>query len=258
MLDKIIYGGISDVGYKREINEDYISAIELGDHAIFAVVADGCGSKASGLQPGSIVTREIVANIRRTFEEDEDLLFDNAEFFLRSSYLNANQVLGAFKAGNEELYAGFGASVSCVLLQDNGGMAFAHVGNTRIYLIRQEKSLIQSMTVDHTKAFKLFTDGKISENDYYSHPDSLVLTSGLGIVADPIIQTYSGKIKEGDLLLISTDGIHYAIRPEPMAQLILQAENCHDAAQALIDGAKSQQYNDNMAAMLLGLVPQQS
>ena len=43
-----------------------------------------------------------------------------------------------------------------------------------------------------------------------------------------------------------------------MAQLILQAENCHDAAQALIDGGKSQQYNDNMAAMLLGLVPQQS
>lgn len=242
----------------REINEDYINILELDDHTVFAIIADGCGSKASQLQPASIVTREIIEVVQRAFKTDQALLFDYFEFILKEAFYSASKILGAFKTGNEELYAGFGACVSCVLLRDDGWFAFSHAGNTRIYLIRQMQSglSIRQLTKDHTKAMKLFEDGLISELDYYSHPDNLVMTSGLGIVADPVMQIFQGKIKTNDFILMTTDGIHYAVRPEPMAQLVMASENCDSAVQALVDAAKSLKYSDNMSAVLLVLFPQ--
>lgn len=250
MLTKILYGGKSDVGYKREINEDFVGAVELGNDAVFAIVADGSGSKASSLQPASIVSREMTDAVRRIYEKDgPEFLFENAEPILRESMHFAGRILGAFKAGNDELYAGYFASMSCVLLQNNGGIALAHAGNTRIYIVRS--GMIRQLTKDHTQAEKLLDDGVISEIDYYSHPANVVMTSGLGVLSDPIIQTYAGKAKSGDIILMTSDGIHYAIRPEPMVDIIMASGNCDDAAQSLIAAGISQKRPDNMAAMLL-------
>ena len=250
MLTKILYGGKSDVGYQREINEDYVGAAELGDDAILAIIADGSGSKASSLQPASIAAREVTDAVKRIYEKDgPEFLFENAEPVLRESMHFAGRVLGAFKAGNDELYSGFFSSMSCVLLQNEGGIALAHAGNTRIYIVRSGS--IRQLTKDHTQAEKLMDDGAISELDYYSHPGNIVMTSGLGVLTDPVIQTYAGRIKSGDMILMTTDGIHYAVRPEPMVDIIMAAGNCDDAAQSLIQAGVSQKRPDNMAAMLL-------
>lgn len=250
MLTKILYGGKSDVGFKREINEDYVGATELGDDAVLAIIADGSGSKASSLQPASIAAREVADAVKRIYEKDgPEFLFENAEPILREAMHFAGRVLGAFKAGNDELYSGFFVSMSCVLLQNNGGIALAHAGNTRIYIVRN--GTIRQLTKDHTQAEKLLDDGVISELDYYSHPANVVMTSGLGVLSDPIIQTYAGKAKSGDMILMTSDGIHYAVRPEPMVDIIMAAGNCDDAAQSLIAAGISQKRPDNMAAMLL-------
>ena len=79
----------------------------------------------------------------------------------------------------------------------------------------------------------------------------MIITGGLGVVVDPIIQTYSGKIKDLDFLLMTTDGIHYAVRPEPMAELVIRSEKSEDAVNSLVTAAKSLQYNDNMSAIVV-------
>ena len=93
--------------------------------------------------------------------------------------------------------------------------------------------------------------GLITEEQYYTHMDRLVLTSGLGILPDPKIQILENlTLKQEDILLMTTDGIHYAIRPEAMSDIVLQSGSCREAAGSLIEAAKLEKYPDNMSAIV--------
>lgn len=253
-MNNYMYGGFSDVGFMREINEDYISAIELDNTTLFAVIADGQGSKASSMQPASIAATEMNYIIRRVFKQDKELLLENPEVFLAEAMQAANRVIGAFKSANEELYAGFGSSVTCCLMWEGGHYSFAHAGNTRLYLIKFDKQGLPKMiqlTKDHTKARKLYDDGIITLEQYHTHPDRLVLNSGLGEWVNIEIQTYTDVMKPQDFILMTTDGIHYAVTPNPIMEFVVRSESCEDAAHVLIDAAKSQKYVDNMSALII-------
>lgn len=254
MISKFLYGGLSDVGYKRELNEDYLSIIELDDDTLFAIIADGAGSKTTTMQPASIVCHEINQIIKRIFEQDKETFLTNGELILNEAVLAANRVLGAFKIANEELYSGFGASVTCCLLTSDNQIIFTHSGNTRLYIIRVNKDgglSIKQLTQDQTKGNQLVHEGLLTLDQYHAHPDRLVITGGLGMAVEPVLQSYTGKIRDNDFLLMTTDGIHYAIRPEPMAEIVVRSEKCEDAVKALVDASKSLRYNDNMSAVVI-------
>jgi len=254
-MDNYIYGGASNIGYKREINEDYVNFTELDNTTLFSITADGMGSKCSTTQPASIAGSEIVSVVQRVFDTDKKLFYEHTGLFLSEALHTANRVLGAFKMSNEELYAGFGTSISCCVYDEGGAFTIAHCGDTRIYLIRvnQKDNIpsIRQLTQDHTKARRLLDDGVLTPEHYHTHPDRLVLTSGLGVVSDPVIQISSGTLRENDILLSTTDGIHYAIIPDAILQLVVRSEDCNSAAKALIDAAKMQKYSDNMSAAVV-------
>lgn len=254
-MNNYLYGGASDTGYSRENNEDYMNVIELDDTTLFALISDGAGSKCSSLQPASIVANYISDAVKRIFKANKNLFFEHTSLFLQEAMQGANQVLGAFKKGNEEMYAGFGAGFTCCLCTDGGKITFAHTGNSRIYLIRiNEKDKAPSMkqlTRDHTKAQRLLDEGHITLEHYHTHPDRLVITSSLGISSEPIIQTYNGRLRKNDILLMTTDGIHYAIIPDAIMQLVIAAENCDSAVKSLIEAGKMQKYPDNMSAVVI-------
>jgi protein phosphatase len=255
------YAGKSDTGYNREVNEDYISATTLSDDVLFIAVADGMGSLPSSLQPATIAILEIEQIIKRLFAEDRELFLGNPKLFITEALHTANRVIGAFKMGNEEKYAGFGACITCCLLykqDEHIKMCFAHAGNTRLFLIRANQqdgaASIKQLTFDHTKAYPLYMDGVISFDQYHTHPDRLIYTSGLGVVAEPIIQVFDGRLKSRDILLLTTDGVHYAVRPEGMSDLVMSSGNCDVAVDGLITASIMQKYIDNMSAMMV-IVP---
>lgn len=254
-MQNYIYGGASDIGYKREVNEDYINIVELDDKTLFAIVADGAGSKCSAIQPASIVASEMLQILRRVFAENKDLFLSHMGLFLQEAIHTANRVLGAFKLGNEEMYAGFGASVTCCVCTAGGKFTLAHCGNTRLYLIRINQKdkvpTIKQISQDHTKARRLVDEGLLTIEHYHTHPDRLVITNSLGVTTDPVIQINSGALKENDILLMTSDGIHYSIIPEAIMQLVVSSENCDGASAALIEASKIQKYPDNMSAVVL-------
>lgn len=167
-----------------------------------------------------------------------------------NAMLSANRVLGGFKMGNEERYYGYAASVTCCLFCQDGTFYMGHTGNTRLYILRN--SMLTQMTRDQTKAAELLNDGKIDLETYHVHPDRLVITDGLGILLKPHIQTLHGKLKENDIVLMSSDGLHYAIQPDAMAAIILESKDCMEASKNLIDASKNIiKYPDNMSAMVI-------
>ncbi len=254
------YGGYSKLGHNRDVNEDFVFVKELGNNTLLAIVADGSGSAPSTLQPAQIASRQIGSFIEDVFDNgnNEKLLIDNSVIFLKEAVMSVNAAIGAFKTANEEIYSGFSCSLTCALFgTDSNGvdrMTYAHVGNTRMYLIRGSSdgnAAIRQLTKDQTVAQKLLEDNKISEEQYYYIPERNQLLCPLGMFASPQIDTFSGKIKKDCIFMLSTDGIHYAIRPDALAQLVLSNDNLDNASQTLCDAAESLKYNDDYAVMLI-------
>lgn len=250
------YGGTSDYGCIREVNEDFFDFVVLDEDTLLTVVADGAGSKQNGigLQPAVVACAEITEAVRRLYRDNPKMFLQFPAEMLQEAMAVANRVIGAFKVANEELYSGFGVCITCCLVYERTKFCFVHCGNTRLHLIRLQpdgSARILQLTHDHTKAMELLQEGTIQGDAYYAHPARYVYTSGLGVVAEPEIQAYTGKLKKGDILLMTTDGIHYAIRPEAMCDIILQAGNWTAATQALTEGAKMLKMEDNMTAALI-------
>lgn len=249
------WGGLTDVGFHRETNEDHIKAEYIDDtkKLLFASVADGMGSHNQDIQPAVLILNEITMHLKNAYSVKPDLFRENKLFFLQEALFHANRIIGAVKLGNEELFAGFAASVTCCIITEDGVFSFAHAGNTRLYLLRTKNgdSNLLQLTKDATRAQILVDEGKLEPELYYSHQDRLALTSGIGVAADPFIQTFEGNLKENDVLLLTSDGIHYAIRPEGIKNVILASEGYEAAAANLITGAKEMKYNDNMSALLV-------
>lgn len=246
---KYSIGATADIGVEREYQEDFVQFRELDDKNLFCVIADGTCSRPQVPQPAAIISMTIIDQITSLFEEQREILFSCAEYFIKRSMLDANRLLGAFKMGNEEVYSGFAASVTCCLITEDDRFIVGHSGNTRLYVLRNG-NLIQ-LTKDHTKAAELLNEGKIDIETYHVHPDRLNVTGGIGVVNAPVIQTFSGMLKPNDLILMTTDGIHYAIQPDAITEIVLASSDGVTATAALIDAAKNiVKYPDNMSAIL--------
>ncbi len=256
------YGGFSKVGFKRENNEDFLLVKEFDPETVLAIIADGAGSEPSKLQPAQLACRKISEMIERVYDRGggKELLIRNAEVFLKEAVMMVNQILGAFRTANEEIYSGFSAALTCVLFsseEKESRMSLVHTGNTRLYLIRRDSggnAAIRQMTKDQTEAQILVDDGKISEEQYYFHEARAKLICPLGSFEMPQIDSFSGKIRRDCLFLMTTDGIHCAIRPEPMASLVLENPNFDEACVTLCNAAESLKSNDDYGAILLQCV----
>lgn len=194
------YGGFSKAGYKRDNNEDFLMVQELGEKMLLAIIADGAGSEPSRLQPAQLASRKITEMICRVYDDgkNEELLRNNAELFLIEAIMSVNQILGAFKTANEEIYAGFTCALTCALFMQEGSDEFRltmiHTGNTRLYLIRHDgagNAAIRQLTKDQTEARILIDEGKISEEQYYFHEARGKLLCPLGNFETPKLDRFS-------------------------------------------------------------------
>ena len=250
LMKKYSIAATTDIGVSRERQEDYIFFKELDEKNLFCVIADGTGSRPSIPQPASIICLEIGNFIQTMWKNKKKDFCLDPKFYMKLAMLIANKVIGAFKMGNEELYSGFAASVTCCLFTENNQIFIAHCGNTRVYMLRN--GVLTQLTKDYTKANELLNMGKITKEEYYVHADRLLITNGIGLVTEPEIQLRAGRIKDDDIILMTTDGVHYAIQPQAMAEIILKSQDCEMAAYNLVDAAKNIiKYPDNMSAMVL-------
>lgn len=243
-----VFSGVSNVGNKMKVNEDYISFDDnnFGEDIIYFSIADGAGSKESNFRPGAIVSNQTLKYLARFFQKDKTLFENNIRTLMEEAVLSANDVLCGFKLGDEESRMQFGSSFTCATLQRDGTLTFAHAGNTRLYLIRDQKTM--QLTKDHTIGQKLVDNQTISEEEYYTAIERLQIYNELGMVSEPFIQTARIKLKENDVVIMTTDGIHYNFRSEAFLDILLGTQTLDDAAQEMVKTALSlKTYPDNIS-----------
>lgn len=244
---------VTDLGYGRTTNEDAIMVKELSKGTLLAMIADGAGSHNEEFQPAGIVLNEILNFFEKVLEdENEEYIKENINLLFKLAVNCANRALGLFKMANEDLYGGFATSLTICLISKDNYFAIAHTGNTRLYILRTGfKDNIRQITTDHTKGWQMVNEGKITEEMYYTSPERLKIESGLGFNAEPELQILDGYLNANDGILLTTDGIHYAIRPSAISEIIAKTGSIEDSCNTLIAVSKELKYIDNASAILI-------
>lgn len=243
---KIITSLASDVGCCRLNNEDCIqySSLDRKQRNVLAIVADGMGGHAAG----ETASHEAVHSIQSHFMQQNytgDLIRS-----LKNAVMQANAHIYQL-AVHDPALSGMGTTVT-VLAIVNGFAYYAHVGDSRLYLIRNGS--MQQLTQDHTLVFQMLNDGLISHEQAQTHPDRNIITRALG--TKPTVDVDVAKspipIHTGDIFILCSDGLYDLVTDFEIAKLVSEndpANTCH----LLVESARSAGGYDNISVIILAV-----
>lgn len=228
------YFGISDLGLVRKQNEDVWSAVP--EKGLF-ILADGMG----GHKAGEVAAQLAVASVLETFSTWQG---GEGEKLLSLAIDEANTVV--YCKGQEETYQGMGTTLCVLVLGEEEGH-LAHVGDSRIYCLRE--GMLVRLTEDHTLYGELshLSPDEEMETLPYKH----VLTKSIGTNAhvDPSLITI--PLHSSDLFLICSDGLTNFASDEEIQSLLCKKISLNQQGSQLIELAKSHGGGDNITIILV-------
>lgn len=235
----------TDRGLVRRINQDAFYTGYLEDSVGFAVVCDGMGGANAGEVASTKAVEAITDYMTRSYRNAMDI--SDLEKLAKNAVESANLRLYDLSLTNPD-YAGMGTTVVLAILSGNRAV-IAHVGDSRAYLINDT---ITQLTKDHSVVQSLIESGKITPEDAKVHPRKNVITRALGSQEKVAIDLDCAQPKEGDILLLCTDGLTNFAEPEEIRD-ILKTEDLPDAAELLIQTANQNGGGDNITVVVMTL-----
>jgi len=229
----------SDVGCVRTNNEDSF-AYDL-DTRIF-VVCDGMGGLAAGETASGTAVKELVENFAR-----EPLAIFPLEERLQRSIHSANRVVYTMAQENSEL-RGMGTTLVTACLEGQR-LLIGNVGDSRAYFIRN--GVCAQITTDHSFVSEQVRSGSMNEAEAEASPFRSVITRAVGTEASVEPDIFSGSVENGDILLLTTDGLTRYADSKTIAEVIRSSENISAACKALIDLAKQKGAVDNVTCLMV-------
>lgn len=243
-VPEIESGGLSVVGPVREDNQDSIhfsNDEHPAGHGLLFAIADGMGGYAHGGM-ASLLALESFSNILASQNGGSitKTLQRGVEIANLHVYQKAQQ-LGAGRMGTTLTAAYVFGDI----------LYLAHVGDSRAYLIRDGRSIC--LTEDHTAVGDMVRSKLISSDKIRTHAQRSVLTKSVG--TDLFIQPdiTQQKLKEGDRLVLCSDGVWSVIEDEEFAQVVSDSPTVDEISQNLIDLAIHHNTDDNASVVIFHL-----
>lgn len=242
---KIEYAKVSALG-DRQDNQDRAAVVVAEDAAIM-LVFDGMGGHENGAQAAEIGLK-IVQDL---FMASDLPLFDPQGFLYMAMARAHDEVV---KIG-ADLAVDFRPRATCAvcLIQENGSW-WGHIGDSRIYHLRQGKMISRSR--DHSHVEVLIQEGAITEEEALDHPMRNFVECCIGGDAPVPDMSITRKmpLQPGDVLLACTDGLWSGIPDQEMAEVATRSiSNLADNLKALSVKALTMNapYSDNTTGTAL-------
>jgi len=239
--------GITDVGLKRETNED---AFSIDDELHLYVVADGMG----GHQAGEVASRIAVDLINSAFKKwlttsaPEEELFGLPDEslspegnYLASSIRLANRVIHELATMGDKRQ-GMGTTVAALLIMPSKVIA-ANVGDSRIYLIRE--GTIERLSRDHTIVAEQIEMGIMTVEEANASSLKHILTRNLGSAEDVLPEVFELEPANRDRFVLCTDGLTDLVTDEEILDLTLKADEPESLCRNFVDLALERGAHDN-------------
>jgi PPM family protein phosphatase len=214
---------------------------------LLALVADGMGGKSGGRTAAD----QVALTARQVFDRFNPA-DDDAEAMLKQLVVEAHLMikLTAITADEEPH-----STLAAYLILPDRSAWTVHAGDSRVYHFRGAE--LVRRTIDHSYVQRLIDEGKITEAQANTHPQSNLLTGCLGTQQDPPVATQRiERLEQGDALLACSDGLwHYLSSKELGA--IVNALNPREASEMLISKARQRARGtgDNLSLALVRVEP---
>ncbi len=218
---------LTDRGLKREINED---ALLVADACGLFIVADGMG----GHERGEVASRIVVESFKEMLcaKEDSTITYTDMLSDETIPYFEDDEVTivyGRGKSKKAQLYdklngvveaatkkivtytksRGISGQIGTTLagvyrLEDENEMVLFHLGDSRIYRIRDLK--IEPLTVDHSKYEEMKQSGKYSQEEL-NRVNRNSITKAIGNFKVMPLELSYVNLQKGDIYILCSDGI---------------------------------------------------
>jgi len=245
MISVIIKAG-SDKGRSRKENQDHFGYyIPKGSKAdtkgILMTVADGMGGQMGGKTASDIAVKVLLSE----YYKDPGGIQDSLE----SSFIRANQEV--LDKSTDDL-RGMGTTLTTVVLKSNE-MYFAHVGDSRGYLIRDNE--IQQFTEDHSYVQSLVNAGVITKDEARTHPERNKITRAIGINDNLRVDLSASPriLEDGDYVLLCSDGLHGVVPEDEILNTFMTFKEPDLICRKLIEMANDRGGPDNITVLIASI-----
>lgn len=223
----------TDTGLVRSENQDFGTYTTADEESSsypggrLLIVADGMG----GHRGGATASRLAAETVKSQYLDSETSDIPTA---LKDSLSRANARIYSEAQSTPEL-RGMGTTTSVLAVREGEGW-LAHVGDSRIYMIRD--GAIQQLTDDHSLVATMVREGLLTAQEAETHPRRNVLQRSMGVAEDVEIDIKGPiELQEGDLFILCSDGLHGVVKEEEML----------DVAKLAIDAAADELLRRSLA-----------
>ena len=235
--------GITDVGMDRDNNEDYF-LVNLPKNLF--IVADGMGGHNAGevasLNATEAVNEHLTPNILADIRGDKIKINDE----LNDCLYIANQKIVDMAESNVS-YQGMGCTL-VVALVEKGALHTGHVGDARVYLC--DENGINLLTTDHSKVMDLVKSGQMSLEEARQSPLKNELSQAIGSPLQIIPDYNYHPLKNGDKVLLCSDGLWDMLADEVIFQIVNQKQPVKSICEELVQKANDAGGRDNITVVL--------
>lgn len=247
--------GISDVGLKREGNEDSFS---VNDSLRLYVVCDGMG----GHLAGEVASQVSVDIINKSFKKWVDEGAGIEEIYGKPDYslsLEGNYILGSIRLANRVVYEmatekkqchGMGTTVVIVLVTPRIVIT-ANVGDSRIYLIRE--GTLECLSKDHTIVAEQIELGMMTEDEAAQSPMKHILTRNIGSAETVEPDIFEIEPSNNDRLILCSDGLTDLVSDDEILEITEGEDDTERLCRTFIDTVLSRGAHDNTTVISIFL-----
>lgn len=219
-----------------------LNKFELGDKGLVLVVSDGMG----GALAGDVASRMAVDSVRDMILGNNSNEEASLVECLKNATVYANLAIH-HKSQEDSRCAGMGATFTGAAV--HGDMLdLVQVGDSRGYIIRKDQ--IRLATKDQSLVQQLVDVGQISEAEAETHMFRNVILQALGAQGDITPVTGRIRLRNGDTLLLCSDGLSGKLRSEDMQNIVASNPELSKACDELIAEANNRGGEDNITVIL--------
>jgi protein phosphatase len=220
------------------------------------VVCDGMGGGNAGEIASALAVKTIHAHLAEAAQHADLPLIGPCDATVSAP---TNRLASAIRAANETVhreswsrpdYAGMGTTVVAALLREEV-LAIAHVGDSRLYLVRN--GAIQALTTDHSWVAEQILKGFITEEEAERSPQRNIVTKALGVESSVDVELTEVPIKSGDMLLLCSDGLTRGVHPNDILRILSGSDDLPAMSDRLIVMANEAGGNDNTTVVVVAL-----
>jgi len=234
------------VGKVRKENEDSLRFCIPDDEFTPSVghlygIADGMGGYALGNMASSLALEIFFATF---YDSDGANQFQKIKTGIQNANLSVYQTAQKLSVGR------MGTTITVANIYGKN-LYIGHVGDTRAYLIRNNKATC--LTNDHTRVGELVRMKLLSPDKVRTHNQRSVLEKCLGFNLFVQPDVFKVPVQNNDVIILCSDGVWSVIEDEEFAKMTAANTNPENLSREIVELALERDHDDNLSTAAIYL-----